>query len=43
MVMDTKTLYPVLHSGIGVVWSKNINVDTVPPLYYHIERMTWAN
>lgn len=43
MVMDTKTIYPILHTGVGVAWSQNINVPDVPPLYYHIEKMTWAN
>jgi len=41
--MDTKTIYPILHTGVGVAWSQNINVPDVPPLYYHIEKMTWAN
>lgn len=43
IVMDTKTIYPILHTGVGVAWSQNINVTDVPPLYYHIENMTWAN
>ena len=43
IVMDTKTIYPILHSGVGIAWSKNIDLGGICPLYYHIDQMTWAN
>ncbi len=43
MVMDSATTYPILHTGIGIAWSKNINVPGICPSYYHIDQFTWAN
>ena len=42
MVMDTKTILPVLHKGVGIAWSSNIVVPGLCPSYYHIDQWTWA-
>ena len=42
MVMDTKTILPVLHKGVGIAWSSNITVPGLCPSYYHIDQWSWA-
>jgi ABC-type transport system substrate-binding protein len=42
MVMDTKTILPVLHKGVGIAWSSNIKVPGLAPSYYHIDQWSWA-
>lgn len=42
IIADTKTIYPIAHSGYGVAWSDNITIDGLCPSYYHINSFHWA-
>ena len=42
-VMDTKTIYPILHRATGIAWSDRIELGGICPLYYHIDQMSWAD
>jgi peptide/nickel transport system substrate-binding protein len=41
MVMDTATILPCLHRGMGLVWSKSLNIGTPVPVYYKIRTFSY--